>query len=69
MPVRIPPESELCFNKLLIINNLIKYNSLQTFAFWGLGTCISDDIMTRRGKRKRNCILLSYFPPHVQLVF
>ena len=32
--VRAPLKSELNFGKLLIINELVKLNSLQTFVFW-----------------------------------
>ena len=32
--VRIPLKSELNFDKSLIVSDLTKYNSLQTFVFW-----------------------------------
>jgi hypothetical protein len=35
--VLIPLKSELNFDKLLIVNDLTKCNSLQTFVFWRSG--------------------------------
>jgi len=66
--IRTPLKSELNFNNQLIINNLTKYNSLQTFS-GGQGTCISDDELAGRGTKEENRISSANFPLHSQPSF
>ena len=75
--VRIPLKSELNFDKLLIVNGLTKYNSLQTFVLWrpvkqhlcrgnaGKGMEVGWKL-DGSGMRRKNRNLSYHFPPHSQ---
>ena len=53
----------------LIINNLAKHNSLQTFT-GGQGTCISDDELAGRGTKEGKLDFVGkFFHPTASLLF
>jgi len=66
--VRIPLKSELNFSNSLIINNLLKFNSLQTFVFWRPETQHFRQKNDGTGLKQKSdfvCLILpARLPPH-----